>query len=353
MKKQYLAHYIRLFLVQYLPNERGFSENTILAYRDALKLLMQYCDEHLKLKIDTLLCDQIDTEIIRNFLDYLENDRNCSPNTRNVRLAALKTFFYYLGREVPEYIKNSQQICAISPKKVAHKSVEYLDTDELDAILNSVDVKSRNGLRDKALLLCMHNTGARVQEVVDIKLDDLRLDAASQVKITGKGNKERMCPLWPETIKAIKAYLAVRKPRQKDEPHLFLNDKGEKITRFGIRHIIKKYTDKAIKKQPSLKQKKVSPHTFRHTTAMHLLQAGNDLNVVKLWLGHADLNTAHMYVDINMDMKKEILAKAQPPELKQETPKWRNPQILDWLDNLCEGVSLCEVKSNKHFKYRG
>lgn len=337
-KQQYLAHYIRLFLVQYLPNERGFSENTILAYRDALKLLMQYCDERLKLKIDKLLCDQIDIEIIRNFLDYLENERNCTPSTRNARLAALKTFFYYLGREVPECIKNSQQISAIPLKKAPHKSAEYLDTDELDAILDSVDVTSRNGLRDKALLLCMHNTGTRVQEVVDIKLDDLRLDAASQVKITGKGNKERVCPLWQETIEAIKAYLAVRKPKQEEEPHLFLNDKGEKITRFGIRHIIRKYTDKAMKIQPSLKQKKVSPHTFRHTTAMHLLQAGNELNVVKLWLGHANLNTAHMYADINMEMKKEILAKLQPPELKQEAPKWQNPQILDWLDKLCEGV---------------
>ena len=217
-KQQYLAHFIRLFLVQYLSNERGFSENTILAYRDALKLLMQYCDERLKLKIDKLLCDQIDIEIIRNFLDYLENERNCTPSTHNARLAALKTFFYYLGREVPECIKNSQQISAIPLKKAPHKSAEYLDTDELDAILDSVDATSRNGLRDKALLLCMHNTGTRVQEVVDIKLDDLRLDAASQVKITGKGNKERVCPLWQETIEAIKAYLAVRKPKQEEEP---------------------------------------------------------------------------------------------------------------------------------------
>ncbi len=183
----------------------------------------------------------------------------------------------------------------------------------------------------------MHlSTFARVQEVVDIKLNDIRLDAASQVKINGKGNKERMCPLWPDTIEAIEFYLAVRKPKQEEEHHLFLNDSGVSITRFGIRYIIKKYTDKAIEKNPSLKQKKVTPHTFRHTTAMHLLQAGNELNMVKLWLGHADLNTTHMYVEINMEMKKEILAKVQPPGLKNEVAKWRKPKILEWLDHLCE-----------------
>jgi site-specific recombinase XerD len=128
----------------------------------------------------------------------------------------------------------------------------------------------------------MYNTGARVQEIADIRLNDLRLDAASQVKLTGKGKKERVIPLWEDTIEAIKTYMSERKTKQENEDHLFLNDKGESITRFGIRYIVKKYTDKAIGNQPSLKQKKVSPHTFRHTTAMHLLQAGNELNVVRL-----------------------------------------------------------------------
>lgn len=135
----------------------------------------------------------------------------------------------------------------------------------------------------------------------------------------------------------------MRKPKRQDDNHLFLNARGESITRFGIRYIIKKYTDKAIEKQPSLKQKQVSPHTLRHTTAMHLLQAGNDLNVVRLWLGHASLNTTHMYVEINMEMKKEILSKTQPPKLKLEVKNWQRPKILKWLDELCEQVDLCEV----------
>jgi site-specific recombinase XerD len=337
--KLYLSHYIRLFLIQFLPDVRGLSENTILAYRDALKLLLQYCADNLKIKIDQLPCDQIDDEIVRKFLDHLEQHRGCTARTRNARLAALKTFFYYLGYEVPQCLENSQKINAIPQKKTAHKMIDYLDPDELKAIMDSIDAASRrNGIRDQALFLLMHNTGARVQEIVDIKLNDLRLDAASQIKLTGKGKKQRVCPLWEDTIEAVKAYISVRKPKQQDDNHLFLNDRGESITRFGIRYIIKKYTDKAIKQKPSLKQKKVSPHTFRHTTAMHLLQAGNELNVVGLWLGHASLNTTHLYVEINMEMKKEILSKARPPKLKREVKKWQRPKILEWLDELCQEV---------------
>ena len=338
----YLSHYIRLFLIQFLPNEKGVSENTILAYRDALKLLLKYCADYLNFKIDKLPCDQIGEEIIRNFLDHLEQNRRCCSKTRNARLAALKTFFYYLGREAPECLDNSRRIKAIPQKKTPHKTVEYLEPNELKAIIESINITTRNGSRDKALLILMHNTGARVQEVVDIKLNDLRFDAAMQVKLTGKGKKERVIPLWEDTVEAIKAYLLERKIKQDSDDHLFLNFKGESITRFGIRYIIKKYTNKAIEKQPSLKQKKVSPHTIRHTTAMHLLQAGNELNVVRLWLGHSQLNTTHMYIEINMKMKKEILSKMQPLQLKQQFKKWKRPKILEWLEELCKEVELCE-----------
>jgi len=343
MKQYFLSYYIRFFLTQFLANERGLSGNTIQAYRDALKLLLHYCDERLNLRVDRLPCDRINDKIVRGFLDYLEQQRGCCTRSRNARLAALKTFFYYLGREVPECLEICRKISSISQKKVPYKTAQYLDTDEFNAILTGIDIASRNGIRDKALLLLMYNTGARVQEIVDIELNDLRLDAASQVRLSGKGNKQRACPLYPETIEALQAYIAVRKPKQKEENHLFLNDKGESITRFGIRYIVGKYTDKAIEKQPSLKQKKVGPHTIRHTTAMHLLQAGNDLNVVRLWLGHANLNTTHMYADIDMEMKRKILEKSQPPVLKQVKKTWNKPNILEWLDELCERTKLCEV----------
>ena len=172
---QYLSHYIRLFLIQFLSSEKGLSENTILAYRDALKLLLKNCAQYLHMKIDQLRCDQIDDQIVRKFLDYLEQNRGCKPNTRNARLAALKTFFYYLAQQVPQCLDISQRISAIAQKKTAHTMVDYLDTDGFKLIMDRIDAAGRNGIRDMALLLLMHNTGARVQEIVDIKLDDLVL----------------------------------------------------------------------------------------------------------------------------------------------------------------------------------
>ena len=340
---QYLSYYIRLFLTQFLPNEKGLSANTIMSYRDALKLLMKYVNAHLGLRVDSLSVHTIGDDTVRKFLDYLEEIRKCTPQTRNARLAALKTFFYYLGREVPECLNNSRKIALIPQKKVLHKAVEHLDPPELKAMLDTIDVTARNGFRDKALLLFMYNTGARVLEVVDVRLGDLRLDSASQVKITGKGNKQRVCLLWEETITAINEYLSKRNPSNEGETHLFLNARGESIGRFGIRHIIKKYTDKAIDLQPSLNGKTIGPHTIRHTTAVDLLQSGNELNLVRLWLGHANLNTTHLYVEINMKLKKVILSKCQPPELKQNTKKWKQPKILDWLDKLNKDEKLCEV----------
>lgn len=343
MKTQPLVHYIRLFLTHYLPNERGMRENTLLAYKDTLKLFMRYLDSNRKLKIDRLECDAIDVETIRAFLNYIEKERHCSANTRNARLAALKTFFYYLGSQCPECLNLSHQIGLIRLKKSPHKCVDYLEADELKAILNSVDAQSRHGLRDKALLLFMYNTGARVQEIVDLEIDHIRYDAASQVTLTGKGNKQRCCPLWPETLDAITNYTSVRTPKNKDEQHLFLNANGVKITRFGIRYIVKSYTSKSINQSPSLKKKNVSPHTFRHTTAMHLLQAGNELNMVRLWLGHVSLNTTHMYIEIDMQMKRDILLTTNPPNTNVERKIWQQPKILQWLDQLSCGDALCEA----------
>ncbi len=346
MKQQpFLAHYIRLFLTQFLAYEKGYSENTILAYRDCLKLFVCYCDDVLTFDIDKITCDMIDHQAVSDFLGWLETKRNCSVRTRNARLAALKSFFHYLGRNVPECLDNTQKILSISLKRIPHKAINYLEEDELTAVLGSINLESANGLRDKALLMLMYNTGARVQEIVDITVDDFRLDKAAQVKLTGKGRKQRVCPLWQETVEAINSYRAVRKTKVNTETHLFLNARGEVITRFGIGYIIKKYTNKAMKTKPTLTNKTVSPHTFRHTTAMHLLQAGNELNMIRLWLGHASLNTTHAYIEIDIKKKKEILDTCQPPVLNEQEKNWRQPKILEWLDSFSKKkpVILCEV----------
>lgn len=343
MKKQsYLSYYIHSFLIEYLPNERGFSDNTILTYRDALKLFMTYCSDQMQMNVTSMTCEQVSDKLICGFLDHCENKRNWSPKTRNARLAALKTFASYLGRQMPECLENSRKINTIAQKKAEHKIVDYLDSNEVNAIIDQVNTSNRHGARDKALLLLMYNTGARVQEIVDIRLTDMRLDAASQVILTCKGKKKRIVPLWKETINVIKYYLSERKPGKDNENHLFLNNKGESITRFGIRYIIKKYTEKAKLFIASLKQKKVNPHTFRHTTAMHLLQSGNELNMVRLWLGHVSLNTTHMYIEIDMAMKRKILSKALPPKIKHHPKKWQKPDIIKWLEDITLRSQLCE-----------
>jgi site-specific recombinase XerD len=236
-----------------------------------------------------------------------------------------------------------QRICAVPLKRAAHQCMEYLEDAEMGAMLSSIDRDSRHGPRDHALLLFMYNTGARVQEVVDLKLDDLRLDTPPQAKLSGKGGKSRTCPLWSETVQALRSYLNCRTPSQESCPQAFLNANGQPFTRFGIRYIVRQYAAKASKNCPSLKGKNVGPHTLRHTTAMHLLQSGNDLSVIKDWLGHADMNTTHEYAAIDMKMKQRVLDSCQAPAVKTRgrgRPRWLKPGILKWLDDLSHGAEI-------------
>jgi len=197
-------------------------------------------------------------------------------------------------------------------------------------------------LRDKALLLLLYNTGARVSEIVGLKVADLRLKGNAQIKLLGKGNKYRSCPLWDETVEALDAYLNQRTAKDPADHQLFLNANGAPITRFGVRHIILKYATVAKSQCPSIAAKTVTPHTIRHTTAMHLLRSGNDVNMVSYWLGHADINTTHIYVEIDMEMKRQMLQKAGPPAVKKPLP-WQKPNVLQWLNALAKPPQLCVV----------
>lgn len=209
----------------------------------------------------------------------------------------------------------------------------YLEEKETQAVLDAVDSTARMGLRDQALLLVLYNTGARVSEIVNLKASDLRLDDSPQVKLVGKGQKHRSCPLWPETAKALRTYLQERALRDPGCERVFLNASGLPLTRFGIRHILRKHVAQAQGVCVSLADKRVSPHTLRHTTAMHLLRSGNDINMVSYWLGHADINTTHVYVEVDMQMKRKMLEKASSPAVKR-VAAWRQPRMLDWLKAL-------------------
>ena len=337
-----IAKFIKRFFSHYLPVRKGLAANTILAYRDAIKLLLCYASDTLHKSVEALCVEDIDESLVLDFLEHVESTRGCSPRTRNARLAAIRAFFGFIAREEPSLLLHSQMIRTIPLKRTQHKTVDYLEENEMQALLNAVNLNSRTGLRDKALLLLLYNTGARVSEIVELKVADLRLDGAAQVKLLGKGNKYRSCPLWPETREALEDYLKQRTAKNPATQQLFLNANGSPITRFGIRHIIGKYAAKAQSQCPSIAYKTVNPHTIRHTTAMHLLRAGNDVNMVSYWLGHVDINTTHIYVEIDMEMKRRMLQKTAAPAVKKPPP-WQKPDVLQWLNALAKAPELCAV----------
>ena len=339
-----LANFINRFFSHYLPFQKGLAVNTMMAYRDAIKLLLGYASDTLNKKVEHLGVEDIDESLVLGFLDHVENTRGCSPKSRNARLAAIRALFGFMAREAPSLLLHAQTIRTIPLKRTEHKTVDYLEEKEMQALLDATDLHSRTGVRDKALLLLLYNTGARVSEIVQLKLPDLRLDGAAQVKLLGKGKKYRSCPLWPETLEALHDYLNQRTSKDPAAQQLFLNANGSPVTRFGVRHILGKYATAAKTRCPSLAAKTVTPHTLRHTTAMHLLRAGNDINMVSYWLGHADINTTHIYVEIDMEMKRRMLEKAEAPAVKKPLP-WQKPNVLQWLSALAKAPQLlCAVK---------
>jgi site-specific recombinase XerD len=230
-----LANSIKRFFSHYLPVQKGLAPNTILTYRDALKLLLCYAADTRNKSVEQLSVEDLDEPLVLAFLDHVETVRRCSPRTRNARLAAIRAFFGFLAREEPSLLLHAQTIRAIPQKRTEHKTVGYLEENEIQTLLDAVDVNSRTGVRDKALLLLLYNTGARVSEVVELKGSDLRLDDAPQVRFLGKGKKHRSCPLWRETAQALQACLQERAPKDPAVEKLFLNANGRPLTRFGVR----------------------------------------------------------------------------------------------------------------------
>ena len=346
-----IAPLVQSFFEGHLAAERGLSPHTVLAYRDCLKLFLAFLSQRLGKPAQVLRTADFDEEGVLAFLDHLERGRGNSARTRNARLHALRTFFHFVAARRPEDLDRCRWICAIPAKRTPApaNTVNYLEGRELRSLLDSVDQDSPQGRRDYALLLFLYNTGARVQEATGLKVEDLRLQAPLQARLRGKGRKERACPLWPETAAALRNCLSRRQPASPEDRQVFLNAAGQPLTRFGIRYIVRKYAGRARPLCPSMQRKKVSPHTLRHTTAMHLLQSGNDLNVIKAWLGHADINTTHVYVEIDMEMKRKALEACGPPEAASKPARWLQPDILLWLQQLSQtsGV-MCNPRGGKN-----
>jgi site-specific recombinase XerD len=279
--------------------------------------------------------ETIDDETVLAFLESLEKERGNLPRTRNQRLAAIKSFYRYLALQEPTLMDACKRICSIRAKKTEHKIIESLTEEEVYAILEVIPSDTIWHQRDYALILLMYNTGARVQELVDLPVSDLESDGLAQVKLKGKGRKERIVPLWEETAEAINRWIKAREQAGISAEHLFINSHRRKISRFGIAHILGKYASMAGENCFSLRDKHVTPHTFRHTTALHLIQSNVDIVVVKDWLGHADIRTTSLYVDINTEMKRKALEMCPPPGVEKDEPMlWHQPPVMALLHSI-------------------
>jgi len=315
---------------------RGMSSHTILSYRDSFKLFLQFLSQQKKRAVSDLDIEGIGVGEVIAFLEHLEMNRHNGIGTRNIRLSAIHSFFRYLSGMYPEYLDKSQRILGIPFKRTSTRIVEYLEFEEVTAVIQAVDRSKANGRRDYALLSLMFNTGARVQEIVDLKANDLQLTKPFSVTIHGKGKKERICPLWPQTAHVVAEYVEERGIDFRKPASVFANYLGGPLTRFGIGYILAKYLRLAAVRRPSLKKKRLHPHSMRHSTVIYLLKSGVDLCTISHWIGHSNINTTNKYARIDLEMKRKAIEKAKPLDCKTNLEaSWRkNPDILEWLESL-------------------
>ncbi|MBV9364281.1 MAG: tyrosine-type recombinase/integrase [Solirubrobacterales bacterium] len=295
------------------------SAHTIASYRDTFQLLLGYAQQRTGRTPSALTLEDLDAPLVLAFLDHLEQARGNSPRTRNLRLTAIRSFMRHASLRAPTALPVAHRVLAISPKRFDKPALGYLTREEVTALLDAPDPSNWTGQRDAVLLAMLYNTGARVSELAALRIADLLLDRQLAVQLHGKGRKQRIVPLWKSTAKQLRAWL----PRIDKAPNapVFPNRAGKPITRSGVEHRLSLAVRAASKRCPSLTARPISPHTMRHTTAMHLLQSGVDITVIALWLGHEDTATTHIYLEADLAMKEAALKRLHEPALKPLTYK--------------------------------
>ena len=336
MATKTLPALVQAFFTIALP-QRGMSPLTILSYRDAMKLLLRFVAERKRHAVVRLEVADLDLAAVRDFLEHLEKKRGNEITTRNNRLAAIRSFFAFVAAEEPALADHCRRICTIPLKRAPVRAIPYLEQDEMQALLAAPERDTASGRRDHAMLLFLYNTGGRVQELVDLRAADLQLARPRQVLLRGKGKKERICPLWSSTASVLRQLLDEAGIAPASDEKVFRNTQGEPITRFGVDHLLKKHAVAAAARVPSLNRKRVSPHVIRHTAAVHLLNSGVDVNVIRSWLGHVDLRTTNIYAEIDLTTKRKAIEACAPTGAngRGRRPSWkRSPDLLAWLDGL-------------------
>jgi integrase/recombinase XerD len=329
-----LSRHVHGFFHEYLTTQRNVSPHTLFSYRDTLKLFLSFAAQQLSTPVVDLNLDALTPDLVLMFLNHLETERSNKPSTRNVRLAALHVFFRYVGAHDPLSLDKCQRIVSIPKKRAAAPTIDYLEREELGLILARIDRHHAPGRRDYAMLSFTYQTAARVQEVVGLRACDLQLDPPPQVRIWGKGRKERILPLWSQTAALLRALLEERNVDPRSSQPVFVNMRGRPITRWGFRHVLRKYVGAAAQDGSTIGRKRVHPHSLRHASAMHMLQAGADPNAIRDVLGHASSETTWRYARINIEMKRKAI-ESYKPDVPQGPPVWRKDQdLLAYLESL-------------------
>jgi integrase/recombinase XerD len=339
MKQTDFARTLTRFLAEYLPGQRNVSTNTIKSYRDTFKQLLIFCDLELNIKPEHLTFDKLKVETMRDFLHWLEKKRNISINTRNQRLAAIHSFYRYTQSEHPVILLECQKILGIPFKKRQKKTFAYLSQESLKYILEQPDTTKKRGRRDLTIMAILYDTGARVQELIDLKTNDVRLTKPATITLTGKGNKKRCVPIMEKTRNLLENYMKENRLLENgNQAHLlFYSNSRHPFTRPGITYILQKYLKQAKKSHSEVPfPDSLHPHMVRHTKAMHLLEAGVNLIYIRDLLGHVNVTTTEIYLRANTETKRKALESVYMEVVTQDIPVWdEDTDLLKWLQEFC------------------
>lgn len=324
---------MRAFFYEWLVEQRNASIHTVRSYRDTWRLLLRFVAQRAGKKVALITLTDLAASEIAVFLSHAEHERGSTIGTRNCRLAAIRSFFNFVATKDPASIAQCVEILHIPIKRAPVSEPCYLEPAEVTAILAQPDRSTVEGMRDHALLSFLYNSGARIQEALDLCPAAIRFESPNCVRLIGKGRKERICPLWPETVMLLKKLLE-RQPRAQDQ-RLFVNRYGEPLSASGVRFKLATYVRTAAETTPTLRARHVTPHAFRHATAVHLISAGVDVTVIRSWLGHVSLDTTNHYARANLETKRKALEKVAVPTTPGGQPSWkRDASVLAWLDTL-------------------
>ncbi|NZD55009.1 tyrosine-type recombinase/integrase [Rhizobium leguminosarum] len=338
-----LAPLITGFLRDYMPGQRGYSPQSCETYAYCFKLLFDFAAKRLGSRPSLLAIEDLDAPMIVAFLNHIEQDRGNGAATRNVRLAAIKTFMRYVEHKVPSALEQIGRVNAIPPKRHDQKLIPYLTMEEVRAILDTPDLSLRSGIRDRAMMHLCFGAGLRVSELIGVLTENLSLRQVASVMVRGKGRKERCLPLWKDTARDVRAWLSIRGDVR--VPELFVNARGEPMTRAGFEYVLDKHVDKAAETCPSLRNRSVSPHQLRHSCAVVMLQATHDIRKVALWLGHADIRTTEVYLRMDPTEKLEAVEAVVPPELRRGRFKAPDALIASLLSGFEEPTHSKRIRS--------